>query len=151
MSLNRATLVGHLGQDPEIRSTERGTRVATFSLATSKRWKDKQTGEKRERTEWHRIVVWNEGLVDVVDRYLKKGMQVLVEGKIATRKWQDQAGQDRYTTEIVLQGLDARLLMLGKSGGNGVKPAQDPDDYGSGDSTSTRPSFERDFDDDIPF
>lgn len=112
--MNRATLIGHLGKDPEIRSTEGGHKICNFSLATSERWKDKNTGEKKEQTEWHRIVVFNEKLIDVIDRFVKKGAKVLVEGQIRTRKWEDQAGQPRYSTEIVIGQFNGQLTLLDK-------------------------------------
>lgn len=119
-SVNRATLLGNLGKDPDIRKTQDGRSIANFSIATSETWKDKATGDRKEATEWHTIVVFNENLVKVVEQYLKKGMKVLVEGQIKTRKWQDKEGKDRYSTEIVLQGFDAKLVMLnGKDDGGG--------------------------------
>lgn len=110
-SVNKAILVGNLGADPEIRSMQNGGKVCNFSLATSESWKDKATGEKRERTEWHRVVIFNEGLAGVAERYLKKGSKVYVEGQIQTRKW-EKDGQDHYSTEIVLQGFNSTLVML---------------------------------------
>ena len=116
-SLNKVLLIGRLGADPEIKQMVNGKSVARLSLATSQSWKDKTTGEKKEKTEWHRIVVFNDGLVNVVQQYLKKGAQIYVEGQIATRKWKDeQSGQDKYSTEIVIQGYNSSLTMLG--GGN---------------------------------
>lgn len=153
-SLNRATLIGHLGADPEIRRTQDGRQIASFSLATSESWRDKNTGEKREQTEWHRIVVFSDGLAKIAEQYLKKGSAVLVEGQIRTRKWQDQSGADRYSTEIVLQGFDAKIQMLGGNGGNRPPAASSPDDYGQS-SASRQPASnagkQPDFDDDIPF
>ena len=117
-SLNKVLLIGRLGVDPEIKQMVNGKNVARFSLATSQTWKDKNTGEKKEKTEWHRIVVFNEGLVNVVKQYLKKGAQIYVEGQLSTRKWKDeQSGQDKYTTEILIQGYNSSLTMLG--GGSG--------------------------------
>ena len=116
-SLNKVLLIGRLGADPEIKQMVNGKSVARLSLATSQSWKDKNTGEKKEKTEWHRIVVFNEGLVNVIQQYLKKGAQIYVEGQLTTRKWKDeQSGQDKYSTEIVLQGYNTTLTMLG--GGN---------------------------------
>ena len=116
-SLNKVLLIGRLGADPEIKQMVNGKSVARLSLATSQSWKDKNTGEKKEKTEWHRIVVFNEGLVNVVQQYLKKGAQVYVEGQLSTRKWKDeQTGQDKYSTEILIQGYNSSLTMLG--GGN---------------------------------
>lgn len=127
--INKALLLGHLGHKPEIRTTGDGRRVATFSLATSKRWRDKATGEKRERTEWHRVVVFSEGLVKVVESYLKKGSKVYVEGEIATREWTDKKGIERRSTEIVLQGFGAVLVLL-DSRGEGHGPAPEAQAYG---------------------
>ena len=116
-SLNKALLIGRLGADPEIKQMVNGKSVARLSLATSQSWKDKNTGEKKEKTEWHRIVVFNEGLVNVVQQYLKKGAQIYIEGQISTRKWKDeQSGQDKYSTEIVIQGYNSSLTMLGSGG-----------------------------------
>ena len=113
-SLNKVLLIGRLGADPEIKQMVNGKSVARLSLATSQSWKDKNTGEKKEKTEWHRIVVFNEGLVNVVQQYLKKGAQIYVEGQLTTRKWKDeQSGQDKYSTEIVIQGYNSSLTMLG--------------------------------------
>jgi len=117
-SLNKVLLIGRLGADPEIKQMVNGKNVARFSLATSQTWKDKNTGEKKEKTEWHRIVVFNEGLVSVVQQYLKKGAQIYVEGQLSTRKWKDeQSGQDKYSTEILIQGYNSSLTMLGGGGG----------------------------------
>ena len=113
-SLNKVLLIGRLGVDPEIKQMVNGKKVARFSLATSQSWKDKNSGEKKEKTEWHRIVIFNEGLVNVVQQYLKKGAQIYIEGQLSTRKWQDeQSGKDRYSTEVVLQGFNSSLTMLG--------------------------------------
>ena len=112
-SLNKVLLIGRLGADPEIKQMVNGKSVARLSLATSQSWKDKNTGEKKEKTEWHRIVIFNEGLVGVVQQYLKKGANIYVEGQLSTRKWKDEAtGQDKYSTEIVLQGYNSNLTML---------------------------------------
>ena len=119
-SLNKVMLIGNLGADPEIRSFQNGGKVANLRIATSESWKDRQTGERKEKTEWHTVAIFSEGLVSVVERYLKKGSKVFVEGKLQTRKWQDQNGQDRYSTEIVIQGLGGTLTMLdGAQGGGG--------------------------------
>ena len=113
-SLNKVLLIGRLGADPEIKQMVNGKKVARFSLATSQSWKDKNSGEKKEKTEWHRIVIFSEGLVNVVQQYLKKGAQIYIEGQLSTRKWQDeQSGKDRYSTEVVLQGFNSSLTMLG--------------------------------------
>jgi single-strand DNA-binding protein len=120
-SLNKVMLIGNLGADPEIRSFQNGGKVANLRIATSETWKDRQTGERKEKTEWHTVAIFSEGLVSVVERYLKKGSKVFVEGKLQTRKWQDQNGQDRYSTEIVIQGLGGTLTMLdGATGGGGM-------------------------------
>ena len=120
-SLNKVLLIGRLGADPEIKQMVNGKNVARLSLATSQTWKDKNTGEKKEKTEWHRIVVFNEGLVNVVQQYLKKGAQIYVEGQLSTRKWKDEkSGQDKYSTEVLIQGYNSSLTMLGgASGGSG--------------------------------
>ena len=119
-SLNKVMLIGNLGADPEIRSFQNGGRVANLRIATSETWKDRNTGERQERTEWHNVAIFSEGLVSVVERFLKKGSKVYIEGKLQTRKWQDQNGQDRYTTEVVLRGFDGTLTMLdGAQGGGG--------------------------------
>lgn len=144
-SVNKVILVGNLGKDPEVRRTQDGRPIVHLSVATSENWKDKSTGERRERTEWHRVVIFNEGLARVAEQYLKKGAKVYVEGQLQTRKWTDQNGQDRYTTEIVLQGFNSTLTMLdGRRDGGG--------DFGGGDMggpSSGGQSFE--LDDDIPF
>jgi single-strand DNA-binding protein len=111
-SLNKATLIGHLGKDPEIRSFSNGGRAASFSIATSESWKDKESGERKERTEWHRISILNEGLVTIAEKYLKKGSKVYIEGKLETRKWTDKDGQEKYTTEVVLRPYSGDLIML---------------------------------------
>ena len=119
-SLNKVMLIGNLGADPEIRSFQNGGKVANLRIATSEQWKDRNTGERQERTEWHTVAIFSEGLVNVVERFLKKGSKVYIEGKLQTRKWQDQNGQDRYSTEVVLRGFDGTLTMLdGAQGGGG--------------------------------
>ena len=147
-SLNKVLLIGRLGADPEIKQMVNGKSVARLSLATSQSWKDKNTGEKKEKTEWHRIVVFNEGLVNVVKQYLKKGAQIYVEGQISTRKWKDeQSGQDKYSTEVVLQGFNSSLTMLG--GGGNVNNLTSKDKKQNIDESSQIP--ENDLDDEIPF
>jgi len=149
-SLNKVLLIGRLGADPEIKQMVNGKSVARLSLATSQSWKDKNTGEKKEKTEWHRIVVFNEGLVNVVQQYLKKGAQVYIEGQLSTRKWKDeQSGQDKYSTEILIQGYNSSLTMLG-GGSRGVQSdnssetiPKNPDD--------TSQIEQNDLDDEIPF
>lgn len=146
-SVNKVTLLGHLGADPEIRRTQDGRPIANFSLATSESWRDKNTGDRRESTEWHRVVVFTEGLCKVVEQYLRKGSKVYLEGQLKTRKWQDQSGQDKYSTEVVLQGFNASLVML--DGKSADAPDRSGGDYGA---ASGKPAnFSRDMDDDIPF
>src|ERR1700694_3794493 len=120
-SVDKGILLGHLGRDPEIRRTQDGRPIAHLNVATSDNWKDKNTGERRERTEWHRVVIFNEPICRFVEQYLKKGSKVYLEGSLQTRKWQDQSGQDKYTTEVVLQGFNSQLTLLDRlaSGGGG--------------------------------
>ncbi|MCR4623470.1 MAG: single-stranded DNA-binding protein [Alphaproteobacteria bacterium] len=140
-SVNKVVLLGNLGKDPEIRSTQDGTKVANFSVATSETWKDKATGERKEKTEWHRVVVFNPNLADICERYLKKGSKVYLEGQLQTRKWQDKDGADRYTTEIVLPRFKGELTMLDSAGSS----------FGDngGDAQMDQPPAG--IDDDIPF
>ena len=146
-SLNKVLLIGRLGADPEIKQMVNGKSVARLSLATSQSWKDKNTGEKKEKTEWHRIVVFNEGLVNVVQQYLKKGAQVYIEGQLSTRKWKDeQTGQDKYSTEIIIQGYNSSLTMLGGSSQNNIA-SQDINKSIDDNKTASQ----NDLDDDIPF
>lgn len=145
-SLNRVQLIGNVGADPEIRSVASGSKVANFRIATSETWKDKNTGEKKERTEWHSIVVWNDGLVGVIEKYVKKGSKVMVEGQLQTRKW-EKDGVDRYTTEVVLQGFGGSLLLLGDGGGGGNRPP--PADQPPAGNDQGR--SQRELDDEIPF
>jgi len=150
-SLNKVLLIGRLGADPEIKQMINGKSVARLSLATSQSWKDKNTGEKKEKTEWHRIVVFNEGLVNVVQQYLKKGAQVYIEGQLSTRKWKDEkSGQDKYSTEVVIQGYNSSLTMLG--GGGSTSSANDSSSQQiskNHDDGSQVP--QNDLDDEIPF
>ena len=119
-SVNKVILIGNLGRDPEVRTFQNGGKVCNLRIATSETWKDRNTGERRERTEWHSVAIFNEGLVRVAEQYLRKGSKVYVEGQLQTRKWQDQSGQDRYSTEVVLQGFGSTLTMLdGRDGGGG--------------------------------
>lgn len=118
-SLNKVMIIGNVGQDPEIRSFQNGGKVANLSIATSKRWKDRNTGEKREKTEWHRIAIFNEALVGVVERYVTKGASIYIEGALETRKWQDQSGADRFSTEVVVRPYEGELTLLGGPQGNG--------------------------------
>ena len=146
-SLNKVLLIGRLGADPEVKQMVNGKSVARLSLATSRSWKDKNTGEKKEKTEWHRVVVFNEALVNVVQQYLKKGAQVYVEGQLSTRKWKDeQSGQDKYSTEILIQGYNSSLTMLG--GGNQNNIASQENKQNFDDSPAPDQSG---LDDDIPF
>jgi len=146
-SLNKVLLIGRLGADPEIKQMVNGKSVARLSLATSQSWKDKNTGEKKEKTEWHRIVVFNEGLVNVVQQYLKKGAQVYIEGQLSTRKWKDEkTGQDKYSTEILIQGYNSSLTMLGGSSQNNIA-SQDTNQ----NIENSNPASQNDLDDDIPF
>ena len=148
-SLNKVLLIGRLGADPEIKQMVNGKSVARLSLATSQSWKDKNTGEKKEKTEWHRIVVFNEGLVNVVQQYLKKGAQVYIEGQLSTRKWKDeQTGQDKYSTEILLQGYNSTLTMLGGSASNNLSSSSTGK---SNDFDQTNQQNNNDLDDEIPF
>jgi len=146
-SLNKVLLIGRLGADPEIKQMVNGKSVARLSLATSKSWKDKNTGEKKEKTEWHRIVVFNEGLVNVVKQYLKKGAQIYVEGQISTRKWKDeQSGQDKYSTEIIIQGYNSSLTMLGSAGSSKITNQENTKSI-----EDTSQAIQNDLDDEIPF
>jgi single-strand DNA-binding protein len=161
-SVNKVILVGNLGKDPEIRRTQDGRAIANLSVATSESWRDKATGERKEKTEWHRVVIFNEGLAKVAEQYLKKGAKVYVEGQLQTRKWTDQSGAEKYTTEVVLQGFNSNLTMLEGRGGGGGGFA---DDNGGGDFGVSGPSSApprrmapaggggrgNDMDDDIPF
>lgn len=150
MSINRAILLGNVGRDPEIRMLANGDKVATFSLATSETWKDKATGERKETTQWHTVVVFNQALVGIAEAYVKKGGRVSVEGSIQTRKWQDKAGADRWSTEIVIGRFDGRLGLEGQPAG---APAREENSYGDVKSRSAEPKRlpANDLDDDIPF
>ncbi len=132
-SVNKVILVGNLGADPEIRRTQDGRPIVNLRLATSETWRDRNTGERRERTEWHRVVIFSEGLAKVAEQYLKKGSKVYIEGQLQTRKWQDQQGQDRWSTEVVLQGFNAQLTMLDKAAGGGMSAGGDFADDGASD------------------
>jgi len=149
-SLNQVTLVGNLGADPEVRHTQDGRPIANLRLATAESWKDKQSGERKERTEWHRVVIFSEGLAKVAEQYLKKGSKVLVQGKLQTRKWQDNDGKDRYSTEVVLQGFDAKLVMLDKAS-NGGQRRDDDADYGEAPAAKSGGGGRSAIDDEIPF
>ncbi len=150
-SVNKVILVGNLGRDPEIRSMQNGGRVANLSIATSESWKDRNSGERRERTEWHRVVIFNENLVRLCENYLRKGSKIYLEGSIETRKWSDQSGQERYTTEIVLRPYRGELTMLdGRGGGEGMGSEGGGGGGGGGGFSSGPPDVEP-LDDDIPF
>ena len=157
-SVNKVTLVGNLGSDPEVRSTQAGGKIVTLSIATGESWTDKHSGERREKVEWHKVVVFNDHLVSVAERYLKKGDKLYVEGALRTRKWQDQSGQDRYTTEVVLERFGGSLVMLGSPGGRGAEgdgrdgaARRAPAPAGLGGSPSWEPSKGGDPDDEVPF
>jgi single-strand DNA-binding protein len=164
-SVNKVILIGNLGADPEIRRTQDGRPIANLRVATSESWRDKATGERKEKTEWHRVVIFNEGLCKIAEQYLKKGSKVYLEGSLQTRKWQDQTGQDRYSTEVVLQGFNSQLTMLDRAGGGsggdfggdesgGDFGASGP---GAGSGASRKPAMagaggkSGDLDDEIPF
>lgn len=160
-SVNKVILVGNLGADPEVRRTQDGRPIVNLRVATSETWRDKATGERKEKTEWHRVVIFNEGLAKVAEQYLKKGAKVYLEGALQTRKWQDKDGQDRYSTEVVLQGFNSQLTMLDRAGGGAGA------DYGGGSGSggdfglpgptaARRPAMvgagkRDDMDDEIPF
>lgn len=147
-SVNKCILVGNLGQDPEIRSFQNGGKIANMRIATSETWKDRNSGERKERTEWHTVAVYSEPLVRVVEQFLKKGSKVYVEGQLETRKWQDQQGNDRYSTEVALRPFRSELVMLdGKRGDDGGSYGGQSGSYGQSGGTQGRP----DFDDEIPW
>jgi single-strand DNA-binding protein len=133
-SVNKVILIGNLGKDPEIRRMQDGRPIANFSVATSESWRDKATGERKEKTEWHRVVIFNEGLAKIAEQYLKKGSKVYLEGSLQTRKWQDQSGQEKYSTEVVLQGFNAQLTMLDRASDRGGGGSSD---FGSDDSSGS--------------
>lgn len=155
-SVNKVILIGNLGRDPEIRSLNNGDRVAQLSIATSETWRDKSSGERKEKTEWHRVVIFNDNIVKVVENYLKKGSTVYIEGSLQTRKWTDQQGVEKYSTEVVIQRFNGQLTMLGGRDGGGAGGGRGDDDYSSGFSTggANKPSGPKesyDLNDDIPF
>jgi single-strand DNA-binding protein len=162
-SVNKVILIGNLGKDPEIRRTQDGRPIANLSVATSESWRDKNTGERKEKTEWHRVVIFNEGLCKIVEQYLKKGSKVYLEGALQTRKWTDKDGHDKYSTEVVLQGFNSSLTMLdGKGGGGaGAGSSDSGDDFGSSGPSGGAPRRQPamagavgkrdDMDDEIPF
>jgi single-strand DNA-binding protein len=160
-SVNKVILVGNLGADPEVRRTQDGRPIVNLRIATSETWRDKATGERKEKTEWHRVVIFSEGLAKVAEQYLKKGSKVYLEGALQTRKWQDKDGQDRYSTEVVLQGFNSTLTMLDGRGGAGGGAGEGAGDFGSpGPTAARRPAMagagggggrRDDMDDEIPF
>jgi len=171
-SVNKVILIGNLGRDPESRSFNNGGKVCNLRIATSENWKDKQTGERKERTEWHSVAIFSEGLANVAERYLRKGSKVYIEGQLRTRKWQDKSGNDRYSTEIVIDGFNGSMTMLdGRDGGSGDGGATggaaaggsgdswggsggDDGGSGGGQSSGSKPAggaFDDDLDDDVPF
>ena len=149
-SLNKVMLIGNLGADPVIRQTQDGKRLAQLSLATSESWKDKATGEKKEKTSWHRIVIFNDGLAGVVENYVKKGSKIFVEGQLQTRKFTDQDGNEKYTTEVVLGNYNGTLTMLDSRGGNTESMGAIDSDVNQ-DMSSSQPPADLDIDDEIPF
>ena len=151
-SVNKVILLGNLGKDPDIRSTQSGSKLASFSIATSKRWKDKQTQEYKDKTEWHKVVVFGEGLVDIIDKYVKKGSKIYIEGELQTRKWQDQNGNDRYTTEVILQGFNSTLTLLDNKGNStSLSEKSDKNIIENDSSASQQNEKDSSIDDDIPF
>ena len=156
-SVNKVILVGNLGADPEIRHTQDGRPICNLRVATSESWRDKNTGERRERTEWHRVVIFSEGLCKIAEQYLRKGAKIYLEGQLRTRKWQDQSGQDRYSTEVVLQGFNSTLTMLDSRGGSGATAdtggsgASTDEGASSGMESSSQEFRDPDLDDEIPF
>lgn len=169
-SVNKVILIGNLGRDPESRSFSNGGKVCNLRIATSENWKDKQTGERKERTEWHSVAIFSEGLANIAERYLRKGSKVYIEGQLRTRKWQDQSGNDRYSTEVVIDGFNGSMTMLdgrdgGGGGGGGAAATGGSEDswggsggndggYGGGQSSGSKPAggaFDDDLDDDVPF
>lgn len=152
-SVNKVILIGNLGRDPEVRTMQSGARVCNLSVATSERWRDRTSGEQQERTEWHRVVIFDERLVEVAERYLQKGAKIYVEGELQTRKWQDQSGQERYTTEVVLRRFRGQLTMLDSRGGAGAAGGMSDMDegYGPGNDSGPAPRRGQELDDEIPF
>lgn len=166
--INKVIIVGNLGKDPEVRTFNNGGKVCNFSVATSESWKDRQTGERKEKTEWHNISIYNEGLAGVAEKYLRKGSKVYLEGKLQTRKWTDQSGNDRYSTDVVLQGFDAKMEMLdsrqsgggmgggsndgwGGGSGGGQGGGGSNDGWGNTGGGQGGGAFDADLDDDVPF
>ena len=155
-SVNKVILVGNLGRDPEVRTFQNGGKVCNLRIATSDNWKDRNTGERRERTEWHSVAIFSEPLARIAEQYLRKGSKVYIEGQLETRKWQDQSGNDRYSTEVVLRPYRGELTLLdsraeGGGGGGGGGSYDDRDSYGGGDGGSAPAPANQDLDDEIPF
>ena len=151
-SVNKVTLVGNLGRDPEVRAMQNGDKIIQLSVATSDRWKDKSTGEQRERTEWHRVVIFNDALGKIAEQYLKKGSTVYLEGQLQTRKWTDQqSGQEKYTTEVVLQRYRGELTLLGSRPENQISNDQQNDQINQSNQVSMSDDIASDLDDEIPF
>jgi single-strand DNA-binding protein len=149
-SVNKVILVGNLGRDPEVRMTQEGTKIVNLSLATSEQWRDKNTQERKERTEWHRVVIFNEKLADVADKYLRKGSKIYIEGQLQTRKWTDQNGQERYTTEVVISRFRGELAMLDSTRSQNGGGEMESFDSSSNSAREPLPSL-GDIDDEIPF
>ncbi|MGH6867028.1 MAG: single-stranded DNA-binding protein [Methyloceanibacter sp.] len=150
-SVNKVILIGNLGADPEIRHTQDGRPIVNLRVATSESWRDKTSGERREKTEWHRVVIFNEGLARIAEQYLKKGSKVYLEGALQTRKWEDQSGQERYSTEVVLQGLNAQLTMLDGRRDGASEGHQNGGDFGRSKPLGGGARFDKELDDEIPF
>ena len=154
-TVNKVILIGNLGKDPEIRTTQDGREIANITVATSENWTDKISGERREKTEWHKIAIFNPGLVGLVKKYLHKGSKVFIEGQLQTRKWQDNSGQDRYVTEVVIQGYNGALTFLDSRGGGGGSYANNNNEgnksAGSSDNQKSENDFSAELDDEIPF
>ena len=151
-SVNKVTLVGNLGRDPEVRAMQNGDKIVQLSIATSDRWKDKSSGEQRERTEWHRVVIFNDALGKIAEQYLKKGSTVYLEGQLQTRKWTDQqSGQEKYTTEVVLQRYRGELTLLGSRSENQISNDQQNDQINQSNQVSMSDDIASDLDDEIPF
>lgn len=152
MSLNKVQIIGNLGNDPDIRSTQDGREIANFSIASSESWRDKQTGERKTKSDWHRVVIFSPGLVNVVKNYVKKGSKLYIEGKLQTRKWTDNSGVEKYTTEIVMNGFDAKLVMLdSKKDGGYQSEYQPPQEQVDKHNENFDKAIEEGLDDDIPF
>jgi single-strand DNA-binding protein len=150
-SINKVTLIGNLGGDPDVRTAQDGRSIVSFSVATSETWKDKDSGEKREKTEWHKVVIFNEGLGKIAQQYLNKGSKVYLEGQLQTRKWEDKSGQEKYTTEVVIQNYRGNLTLLDSRNDNSSQNSQISDDKNNFNDTSSKIEENNEFDDEIPF